>query len=337
MHALVYVLGAVVLLLLNAFFVLAEFAAVKLRSSRVEELIDQKRAGAGMVKQIADHLDEYLSLCQVGITIASIALGAVAEPLVEPLVSPAIHALGIASPAVSHALVVICGVAIVSYGHVLLGEQVPKLIALRNTDTAALATAYPLRVFRLVFYAPLWVLNASSRAVLRLLGLSPDAPEEKHSEDELRIILGRSHTGGVMSFRRLLFMENVFDFGELKVRDTMRPRALVRTLRASAPWADNLGIVREARYSRFPLVEGPAERAPMGIIHIKDLVVHHQEGEPQLTKIARPFITTHEDAPLEAVLTDMQRRRIHIAIALDKQGRWSGFLSMEDIIEEIIG
>ncbi|MBA3846556.1 MAG: DUF21 domain-containing protein [Planctomycetes bacterium] len=342
MEALVYIIAAVVLLLLNAFFVLAEFAMVKMRPSRVDELIDAGNNLAKVVKYIQAHLDDYLSVCQVGITFASIGLGFVAEPAVVRFIEPVIAWSGLFTDdghrwLTAHAIAFAIAYLMVSFLHILLGELVPKSIAIRATDIAATWTAYPLRFFRILFFAPYWVLNTSANAIMRLIGLPATGKAQEHSEDELRIILSRSHSGGMMSFRRLLFMENIFDFGELKVRDAMRPRALVRGLRAGAPWSENLGVVREARYSRFPLIDGPPEKAPLGIVHIKDLIVHHQEGEPQLARIARPFITTHEDAPLESVLTDMQRRRIHIAVVLDKQARWTGFLSMEDIIEEIIG
>jgi CBS domain containing-hemolysin-like protein len=334
---LLYSLGALVLIALNAFFVLAEFAAVKIRSSRIEELVEQDKRGARVVRHIHERLDEYLSVCQVGITVASIAIGILVEPVAAAELSPLLERIGIVSPKVSHAIAMIVGLGAVSALHVTIGEQVPKLIAIRAPDSTSLWTARPLQISRWIFLIPLWLLNSASHGVMRLIGLDPKNNHDDHSEDELRILLQRGHSGGLMSFRRLLFMENVFDFGELKVRDAMRPRASVRYLSAKAPWSDNERVIVEARFSRYPLVDLSTDK-PIGIIHIKDLWLGRQTAPvPDLVAVARPFLLTTEDTALESVLTEMQRRRIHVAVVHGKEGRWTGFISMEDIIEEIIG
>ncbi len=331
----VYLLCALALLLLNAFFVLAEFAAVKIRPSRIDELIAQGRSRAKVVKHIHQHLDEYLSVCQVGITFASIALGFVGEPLAHSLISPWLSGLGL-SEGMTHGLVIGSGVILVSVVHVLIGEQVPKMIAINTASASALWTAHPLRWCRFVFFLPLWVLNGATHLILRLIGLNAAAGHDVHSEDELRIIISQSHRGGLMSFRRLLFMENVFDFGELKVRDAMRTRQSVKSLRVEAPWSENQAVMRESRYSRYPLLD--AAGRPLGVVHVKDLFLHHlSDSHPDLAKIARPFVDTNEDAPLEGLLAEMQRRRIHAALPINQAGQWTGFITMEDIIEEIIG
>jgi CBS domain containing-hemolysin-like protein len=331
-----YLICAALLLLLNAFFVLAEFAAVKIRSSRIEELVDQGRAGAKIVKHIHSNLDEYLSVCQVGITFASIALGVVVEPVAAELIMPVLKAAGIESARISHAIVMTVGLLGVSFIHVLIGEQVPKLIAIRAPDATSILTGVPLVWFRWIFFVPLWLLNKSSMSILAVFGLSERDEHDSHSEDELRIILSRGHSEGTMSFRRLLFMENVFDFGELRARDAMRIKSNVKCLSTAASAEDNAAVIREARYSRYPLIDATGEK-PLGIIHVKDLLLHDSKSPMDLTKIARPFLSTQESTPMEQLLTEMQRRRIHIAIVHNKDGRWTGFISMEDIIEEIIG
>ncbi len=332
-----YLIAAACLLLLNAFFVLAEFAAVKVRSSKIEELINQGNARAKLVQHINENLDEYLSVCQVGITFASIALGFVGEPMAKMLVQPYIEKLGL--PHVdewAHGVASLIGVFVVSGVHILFGEQIPKLVALRLSDKAATFTALPLSISRTIFYVPLKILNGASQVILRLFGLKPQAEGEQHSEDELRIILDRSQSTGIMSFRRLLFMENIFELGELKVADAMRRRASVRFLHLHAPWEMNLEVLRAYRYSRFPLLENEHAEKPFGMVHVKDLLLQPMP-EPDLMKLARPYLITSESTALENLLADMQRRRIHVAIVIGAEGAWTGFITMEDIIEEIIG
>lgn len=335
-----FLLIAVLLLGLNGFFVLAEFAAVKMRPSRVEELIDDGVRGAKGVKHIHDHLDEYLSVCQLGITFASIGLGFVAEPAIVRLLEPIIEALGIAkhgtaSAFSSHGIAFTISYLLVSFLHILLGELVPKSAAIRMTDRASIWTAVPLRVFRILFYIPLKMLNASANLVLRAMGMGNFKNHEVHSEDELRILLNQSQTQGMMSFRRLLFLENVFDLGELRVKDAMRPRSQVRCLSTQESWEDILQTLRKYRFSRYPLLDADSQD-PVGIVHFKDLLLDGSEN-PDLRRLQRPIITISENALLESLLAEMQKKRIHAALVRDSVGRWTGFLTLEDAIEEIIG
>ncbi len=333
-----YLFIAFVLLAMNGFFVLAEFAAVKMRPSRVDALIASGNKGAKLVKHIQTKLDDFLSVCQVGITFCSIGLGFVAEPAVVKLIEPIVEWTGIAPEGAattftSHGIAFFIAYMLVSFLHILIGELVPKSMAIRVTEPAALWTARPLIVCYWIFLPPLWVLMRSSNFILRLMGLGKTKHGDTHGEDELRFILARSHSAGVMSFRRLLFMENVFDLGELRVKDAMRPRGLVKMLHADRPWEQNLQAIREARFTRYPLVD--AGNKPLGIVHIKDLVL--ASTAPDLPRLARGFVGATEEASLEQLLTEMQRRRTHVALVTNRAGEWTGFITMEDIIEEIIG
>lgn len=334
----IYILTTFVLILLNAFFVLAEFSTVKMRPSRVEELIDQGNQKALSVRHIQEHFDQYLSVCQVGITFASIGLGFVGEPAVATVVEPLLAGLGEFSPKVIHTVAITIAYVLVSFLHVTLGELVPKSLSLRATDVIALNAAAPLRLFYVLFYVPRIAVNKAASLILSLLNIPLAVPREHHSEEEIRIILGKSQTGGLMPFRRLLLMENVFDLGEMRVRDAMRPRVLVKGLWASAPWADNFRVIRESRLSRLPLMKEGMDK-PLGIIHIKDLLYAGQTSmtAQELEKLARPYHKTSEDTPLENLLAELQRRRMHLAIVVDKTDRWTGLITMEDIIEEIVG
>jgi len=338
---LIFLAIAVVLLLLNAFFVLAEFAAVKMRPSRIEELIVSNVRGANAVKDVQDGLDDYLSVCQLGITFASIGLGFVAEPAVVRLIEPIVDWTGLLSSSTranwltTHGIAFTISYGLISYLHILIGELVPKTIAIRLTEQASLYTAPLLKFFFVLFFVPLRVLTASANGVLRLFGIPLLAHGARHSEEELRILLNKGQTEGMMTFRRLLFLENVFDLGELQVKDAMRPRSQVRVLDARKPWQENMQTIRRYRFTRYPLVNDNSEQ-PIGLVHLKDVFMADAEAT-DLKSFSRPFIVTTEHVMLESLLADMQKRRIHAALVKDTSGAWTGFLTLEDVIEEIIG
>ena len=332
---------ASLLLVLNGFFVLAEFSAVKMRPSRLRELQDDGVRGAAAASDIQEHLDEYLSVCQVGITFTSIGLGFAGEPAIAPGVEELLiwSGLFVAGSSTTwmtaHSVAFAISYAIVSYLHILVGELVPKSIAIRRTDKAAILTAPLLRVFRGLFAVPLWVLNGSANFVMQLLGMGRTGHEETHSEDELRILLNQSQSTGTMSFRRLLYLENVFDLGELQVRDAMRPRSQVRCMASGNSLDQNMAIARKYRFSRYPWQPADAE-LPTGIIHLKDLLLMEDDSD-ELQSLLRPLIWTEEKTLLEAVLGEMQKKRCHVALVKDQAGEWCGFLTLEDVIEEIVG
>ncbi len=333
MTILILLLATLVLLLLNAFFVLAEFAAVKIRPSRVEELVDSGDARAKLVKHIQKHLDEYLAVCQVGITLCSIALGFLGEPAIARLIEVAVG-----SKVIAHGFAIGIAYVVISFLHVVIGEQVAKMVAIYRPERAALWMARPLEFFRILFFVPLKTLNQSTNAVLWLLGIRAKLHEPAHTEQELRILLEQSQTTGMMSFRRLLLLENIFDLGDLKVRDAMRGRSAAKVLRTDAPWEENLRTIRESHFSRFPVVE-PNTELPVGVVHIKDFLDIGLENmvAVDLKSLGRRVVTTTEDAPLEALLPELQHRRAHLAVVLNKEGKWTGVISLEDVIEEIVG
>jgi tellurite resistance protein TerC len=330
-------LVSLLLLLLNAFFVLAEFASVKVRPTRVEELVDRGDPRARVLQHIQGHLDEYLSVCQIGITFASIGLGFAGKPAFQRIVQPALEWLGFASPAVIGVVAICLAYVLVSFLHILVGELVPKSIAIRRAEASGLWMAVPLRVCHFLFFVPFWILNTSANLILRLMGL-PEVRDPTHTEDEIRIILERSQSGGVMSFLRLLMMENVFDLGSMRVKDAMKPRQAVKVVRLGAPWEENLKAIRESKYSRFPVVDG-SQDLPLGIVHVKDLLHQdlNKQESPELRTVLRPYLKVSDDLPLEALLSRFQHQRRRVAIVADRRGRWVGFLTLEDVIEEIVG
>ena len=336
-----YLVLALLLILLNAFFVLAEFASEKVRPTQVEALVESGDRRARTLEKIQAHLDEYLSVCQVGITLASIGLGFVGEPAFATLLFPVVTSLGlhgVVAGITAHGISIATAYLLVSALHIVLGEQVPKMVAIGNTERAALASALPLVVFRYIFFLPNIVLNSTVNGILRLFRLPRVTEHGPHSEEEIRIILDQSQESGMMSFRRLLHIENVLDMGELKVRNAMRARRLVKTLCLGNTRAQNDNVVSEYRYSRYPLLGEDPEK-PLGYVHVKDLFLAERAGKStdDLRQFARPCLTFKEQDPLENRLSEMQRKAAHMAIVYAEDGRWTGIITLEDAVEEVIG
>ena len=330
-----------VLLALNFFFVLAEFALVRVRASRVEELIDGGDARAKLIARIQANMDEYLSVVQVGITGATLGIGVIIE---GGITRPIEHllALVLGSSAFVNALGHGIGFFIATFLVIVTSELLPKSLAFRYAEPCALVCARPMLVCHHVLYPVLWLLTKSARGLLRLLRLNRSTEDTPHSEDELRIILDQSQEHGLMSFRRLLFMENIFEFGELTVKDAMRHRSQVRCLHADLHWKDTLEFLGTWPFSRFPLIDQDIEK-PIGFIHVKDLFYQRffyraQQGDPlDLRTLARPLMVVAETASLESVLADMQRKRLQMALVRNTEGLWTGVLTLEDILEEVVG
>src|SRR5688572_437762 len=323
----IYVLAAGLLVALNAFFVLAEFAIVKVRVTRLHELADKGNSNAALAASIIKRLDAYLSTCQLGITIASLGLGWVGESAVARLF-PA---------GVSHSIAVAVSFCFITLVHVVIGELVPKSIAIRRTEAAALFSARPLRFFYLVTFPAMWLLNVTSNGVLRLLGIPPVTEMEMaHSEEELKMILGASHEKGALTLNRLLMMENVLDFGTLRVRDVMTPSAKVVTLSSRSSWEVNFEKIKSTLHSRYPLETGT--QGPSRIIHIKDVAVSLAAGKPpDLHQISRPVKSVRPDLSLEDLLQHLNRNHSHLAMVEDDRGTFLGIVSIEDVVEELIG
>lgn len=341
MVLLIYLLLAIALLFLNAFFVLAEFAAVKARPTQIEVLVAAGNRRARIMERIQAHLDEYLSVCQVGITLASIGLGFVGEPAFAELLFPVVKwagITGVATTITAHGIAVAVAYLLVSFLHIVIGELVPKSVAIRRTEKSALFTALPLMIFRYVFIAPIWLLNSTVNGILRIFRLPPVTGHGTHSEEEIRIILDQSQSSGMLSFRRLLHIENVLDMGTLTVRNAMRARRLVRCLSLGAPRWENDSVVAEYRFSRYPLI-GENPEKPLGYVHIKDLFLaeHAGKNSDELRTFLRPCLQFKEQDPLEQRLSEMQRKACHMALVFAEDGRWTGIITLEDAVEEVIG
>lgn len=338
MEIAVYLFIMIFLLFLNGFFVLAEFAAVKIRPTQIQMLTESGDKRAKAMRYIQTHLDEFLSICQVGITFASIGLGFVGEPAIAKLISPAIHYVGgeAVTEGLVHAIALTISYIAVSFLHIVLGELIPKSVAIRSTEKSALLVAYPMIFFKYLFYAPIWLLNSTVTLIFKIIKYDMKSTDSHHSEDEIRVILEQSHSNSGMSFRRLLYMENILDMGMLTIKNAMQPIRKVQTLSTLMTQDEIEAVIKKYRYSRYPLVDGVSGE-PLGTVHIKDLYFAEVADEEfDIRKAAKSVMKVNEKEALENVLSVMQRKGIHMAFVYSED-KWIGVATLEDVIEEVIG
>jgi CBS domain containing-hemolysin-like protein len=330
---------AFALVLLNAFFVAAEFALVKIRATRVEELTREGVRRAQAVRGALRDLDAYLSATQLGITLASLGLGWIGEPAFAWLLERPAHALGLASPRTVESLALGTAFATITFLHIVLGELAPKSLAIQRTERVALWVGMPLRIFFYVFYPALWVLNHSAALVLRLLGITPARPSDlAHSEEELRMLLSESHRFGALSEVKKDLLESIFDYSARTARHVMIPRADIVFLQVDRPWEENVATIRQHQHTRYPLCAGDLDHV-VGMIHVKDLFNRQTEvgSSRDLMAIKREILFVPGSRRLDLLQRDFQQRRVHMAIVIDEYGGTAGLVTLEDVIEEIVG
>jgi CBS domain containing-hemolysin-like protein len=325
---------------LNAFFVAAEFALVKVRSSRIEELASDGERQALAVRHILSHLDRYLSACQLGITLASLALGALGEPAVSVLILAAAAGLGVTIAANASWLpIASIGLAftLITTLHMVLGEQAPKMWALRRAEATALEISVPLRAFAWFFGPFIVAINSLSNAMLRLAGLPVGFQHETHSAEEIRSILSLSARSGHISDREYELTENVFRMIELEVRHIVVPRVDVDYLSLEKSPQENIRRIRESQHSRLPLCEVGLDSV-VGFVHAKDALDHALDGdEIDLRALAREPIFVPDTMSVSSFLLELQAKHAHCAVVLDERGTAIGLAFREDALEEIVG
>lgn len=339
MSASAYLLLAALLVFLNAFFVAAEFAIVKVRSTRVQELVREGVRGSVAAQDAIQNLDAYLSATQLGITLASLGLGWIGEPAFASLVAPLLGMVGIWSENVIHSVSLTIAFALITFLHIVLGELAPKSLAIRRPEEMSLLVSPPLRAFYRIFYPALWFLNASSSFFLRMLYIAPASESElAHSEEELRLLLAESHRIGTLSASKRKLLENVFDYTRRSAKHIMVPRADIVYLSLLRPLAQNLETIRQTQHTRYPLCSDDIDHV-VGMIHAKDLFqpVEGIHDATDLAKLKRDILFVPESRPLELLQRDFQQRRVHMAIVVDEYGGTSGLVTLEDILEEIVG
>lgn len=340
-------ISVLVLVALNGFFVSAEFALVSVRRSRVEQLVAEGNRRAKAVQRSILHLNNVIASTQVGITLASLALGWVGEPAVTDYVLPAVGLVlpGGSEGALAHTVGLIISFILITTFHIVMGELVPKTITLQRTETVAMFVARPLEIFRQVFRPFIWVINGLGSLVVRLIGMQVLGENAKvHSVDELEILVTESHEAGYLDKNEEALLHRVFDFGDKTARQVMLPRTEVVGVQDNATLVEVLKMAANERYTRFPVYHESLDRI-IGVVHVKDLfglmsngyLTEEAHKTFKLSQVVRPVLTVPETVHVADLLTLMRQRQVHMAVLIDEYGGTAGIVTLEDILEEIIG
>jgi len=322
---------------MNGFFVAAEFAVVKIRSSRLDTMIQEGNKRAKYAKELTDHLDASLSVTQLGITLASLGLGWVGEPAVATLIHPIILYAG-ASEEIGHTIAFVLAFSLITAFHIVLGELTPKSLAIQNAEKVVLCVALPMLVFHKIMYPFVWGLNHVANWVLKKIGFEvSNEGDAAHTENEIRILMEESHKQGYIDKTELDFVDNVFDFSDRNVREIMIPRTDMVCLYLEDSIEKNIDIALREHLTRYPICHESKDHI-IGFLHIKDLLRALYAGrKPNLRTLARKALVVPETMAVSNLLKMIQKCRSQLAIVVDEYGGTAGMVTIEDIIEEIVG
>lgn len=326
-----------VLIILSAFFVATEFAIIRLRTSRVDQLVLEGKKNALAVQRVTSNLDAYLSACQLGITITALGLGWLGEPTVATLLTPLFEKMHI-NGEFSHILAFIISFILVTYVHVVVGELAPKTFAIQKAEAISFAFAKPIIWFHKIMYPFIWLLNGSANGIARLFGLKPASEkDEAHSEEEIQIILSESLESGKINTTEYGYVSRIFAFDEMLAKEIMVPRTDMIALYTNKTFQENLEIIRKEQYTRFPVAADSKDNI-VGMINTKQLFLEYEANKGfDFRSLIHPVLTVPEVIPVKQLLKRMQQERVHIAILMDEYGGTSGLITIEDILEEIVG
>ena len=332
-------LAVIVLVFLNGFFVAAEFAIVKIRETQLRPLTG--RSGrARMAARIVKNLDASLSATQLGITLASLGLGWIGEPVFAAILEPVMKWFQIESPQVRHSISFAVGFSVITFLHIVLGELAPKSLAIQKPLPTTLWVAYPLHWFNQMSFPFIWALNKTSLMLLRQVGIEPASEAElAHSEEELRLLLAPRHGTSEMGGIGRDIVLNAFDLRQRVAREVMRPRQQIVGFDTQASLTQCLEIAEHTRFSRFPILEnGNLDRA-LGVIHVKDLFSARKrvQSARELLPMAKKIIYVPETSRLERLLQIFLERKVHLAFVVDEYGGTVGLVTLENILEELVG
>jgi CBS domain containing-hemolysin-like protein len=333
----VYLIGTLFLVLLNAFFVASEFAIVKMRPTRLEQLIREGNSRAALALKISQHLDSYLSANQLGITLASLGLGWIGEPAIAHGIEPYLAFLGRASGVSAHGIAIGIAFAVITALHTVIGELAPKSLAIQMTERVTLLTAWPLHIFYLVMWPVIWLLNTMANGFVRIFGLKPASDAEMaHTSEELRLLLTRSPAGLDPALRGMLV--RIFDLRRRTARHVMSLRSDAATLRANMTIEEAVRVMNEAGYSRYPVLDEQG-RTVIGYLHLRDVfdVLGGRRKAQRVAELLRKPIFARENTSVERLRLEMQARQVPVAIINSASGEFVGLVTMEDLLEEIVG
>ena len=324
---------------LNGFFVAAEFAIVKVRASRIEQLAAKGGIRGKISKIILQNLDAYLAACQVGITLASLALGWLGEPFLARQFTPIFQFFGITSEAVLHSFALGAAFGIITYLHIVLGEMAPKSLSIRLAEKTTLWVAIPLHIFYKIFEPFILLLNRSALLLLKIFRVKIAKESElSHSEEELKLIFAHSAKTGHLNGREVEMMENVLALRLKTAKQIMIPRTAVVYLSTTNTFRENLRITEEHQHTRYPLCEGDLDHV-LGMVHIKDVFAATARGEKgiRMIHLKRDVFFYPETITLDALFREFQRTKLHMVVLIDEYGGTTGAVTFEDVLEELVG
>jgi CBS domain containing-hemolysin-like protein len=326
------------LVTLNGFFVAAEFSIVKVRYSQIHLRAEKGNKAAQKSEHIINHLDTYLSATQLGITLASLGLGWIGEPVVAKIISRLLESFNITiTDDLLHSISLPTGFLLITILHIVFGELAPKSIAIRKAETAALAVSFPLYWFYLIFSPFIWLMNAMSNLVLRVIGIKPVGEQEIHSAEELRLLVKQSKEGGAIQAENYEIIKNAFDFTDHNAKQVMIPRQQIFAFDIETPTKEIIEKILENGYSRIPIYHDSLDNI-QGIIYSKDLFKEHYKN-PQfnIKDLLHPVFYVFENKRISEILADFQKQHSHMAIVIDEFGGTHGIITLEDILEELVG
>lgn len=335
--ALVEILVALLLVGVNGFFVAAEFSLVKIRISRIDQLVANKRLFAKTARWLAERLEQSLSACQLGITMASLALGYVGEPAFEQLLTPWLPKIGITSETAITAIAFIVSFVVITSLHLVIGEQAPKIFAIRQPESLLLWCAMPLKGFYLMTYPLMGALSVSTDSLLRLLGLGEVGEHDiPYTEEEIRALLREAHIHGNLTRSEHRLIDAVFEFDDMVCRRIMVPRIEIEFIDINEDVHQSLDMVRRTKHTRYPVCDGSLDEV-LGVIHVKDMVGREVDSSFDFRTIMRPPKKVPENMPISKLLRHFQGTHQLLAFVIDEYGTVIGMVTLENVLEEIIG
>jgi CBS domain containing-hemolysin-like protein len=326
-----------ILILLNGFFVAAEFALVKVNASKIKSMQKNGNPFAGIAQWLYKRLNMALSACQMGITMASLALGWIGEPALAHLISPVLMAMGITSQAVVHGVAFGIAFALITSIHIVIGEQFPKIYAIRKPVAVVGWTALPLKMFYILFYPFMWLLDRITSKMLAMVGIKTSGEHESVlTEDEIRASLSIAHHQGDLSHYEHQLLDAAFKFDDQIARQIMLPRQEIDFFNMNDAYEENFAVALKKKHSRFPLCAGSLDDI-IGVIHIKDLLGLEISETEELKNISREPVFIPENYPIQLLLQDFKKKKQHIAFIEDEYGNMIGMVTLENVIEQLVG
>jgi CBS domain containing-hemolysin-like protein len=328
-----------ILLVLTGFFVSFEFAIVKVRGTRIDQLILEGNKMAHAAKTIISNLDEYLSACQLGITITALGLGWLGEPTVDQIIHPLLKSMHLPESVASFSSFILA-FAFVTFIHVVVGELAPKTFAIQKAEKLTLFFARPMILFYKIMYPFIKALNGSARFIVGLFGLKPASEhEDAHSEEELQLIISESYKSGEINQSEYKYVNNIFEFGDRIAKEIMVPRTEIVAFDKNQTLKECLEIVTKENYTRYPVIDGEKDHI-VGMVNMKEVLTEYIKGmnvDIKIIQYVRPVIQVIESIPIQELLMKMQKERVHMSILIDEYGGTAGLVTVEDILEEIVG